>query len=326
MNYCSDEDIVDYFFEKIKYFILPSEKNNFQSKFLESNILLSCVVLLLVFKIATIFVSINIPQNIFFADITRISLESFVNQTRQSLGLKPLVENAKLNEVARLKAENMVANNYFAHTSPTGVSPWYWFSKAGYNYKYAGENLAIGFFDSQEVYQAWLNSPDHKANIVNPNYKEIGTAVLGGFGENNTIVVVQEFGSQLPAKVITQPKAVTPAPVTAIDSTPITTEKVLSQSTEILMPQEFASPASANYFYKIMNSVLYGTNELLQNITYGISLIVIGILLAMIFFYTSISFKKQLVFRSIIVVILLSLATVLNKELIVSIIPHQIII
>ena len=124
---------------------MPSESNNYKSRFLQSNILLYCVVLLLALKIVTILVSINFPQNIFFADITKSALENFVNQTRQSAGLQPLSENEKLDQAAQLKAENMVQDQYFNHTSPSGVTPWFWFLQAGYNYKYAGENLAIGF-------------------------------------------------------------------------------------------------------------------------------------------------------------------------------------
>ncbi|MGD0577062.1 MAG: CAP domain-containing protein, partial [Candidatus Staskawiczbacteria bacterium] len=164
MDYSAKEGIVEYFFEKIKYFTLPSESNNYRSRFLESKILLYCVVLLLMLKIAVVFVPINFPKNIFFADITQVALENFANQTRQSVGLQPLAESAKLDKAAQLKAQNMVANNYFAHTSPTGLTPWHWFLLVGYNYKYAGENLAIGFFDSDEVYKAWLNSPEHRAN------------------------------------------------------------------------------------------------------------------------------------------------------------------
>jgi len=307
-------------------------------KVIQNNILLYFVVLLLVLKIITVGVSINFPQNIFFADITKTALENFANETRQSLGLQPLTENSKLDEAAQLKAENMVQDNYFAHTSPQGLSPWYWFLQAGYNYKYAGENLAIGFFDSQEVYQAWLNSPEHKANILNPNYKEFGTAVVNGFGQNNTIVVVQEFGSQLPLKTTavnnntkgpasgypaaqpvvkpTQPAAATTAP-----------EKVLSQSTETKNTVEPAKTNSANNLYsKILNSVLYNYDTVLQDIIYGVSLAVIGILLALILFNFKIDFKKEFVFRSVVIIALLSLATLINRDIIILIIPHKIII
>ena len=300
----------------------------FLQKFLQSNILLYCVVLLLALKIVTVFVSINIPQNIFFADITKATLENFVNQTRQSFGLQPLVDNQKLDQAAQLKAENMVANNYFAHTSPTGVTPWYWFLQAGYNYKYAGENLAIGFFDSEEVYKAWLNSPEHKANILNPNYKEFGTAVLNGFGPNNSIVVVQEFGSQQqPIKNAPAPANNNPKPVVAPQKqNPVTQPKVLSQSTEPTPELAPEKTVNSSPYSDIINSFLFNYDGILQNVIYGISLVVIGLLLLMIFLNLNFKLRKELVIRSALIVILLSVATLLNRELIISIIPHQIFI
>lgn len=307
---------------------LPEVKFNVEllKKILQSNILLYFVVLLLVLKIGAILISINFPQNIFFADITESALENFANQTRQSMGLPALAENQKLGQAAQLKAENMVQNNYFSHTSPTGITPWHWFLQVGYNYKYAGENLAIGFFDSEEVYKAWLNSAEHKANIINPNYKEIGTAVLGGFGKNNAVVVVQEFASPLPEKSVAaqlkaNPTSKTNEPAPAASAN----EKVLSQATE---SQNFLEPATGsgvnNLFSKLLNFALYNYDGLLQDIIYGVSLVVIGILLMMIF--SNLNFEKKLVFRSVLVVILLSLATLLNKEFVISFIPHQIII
>jgi uncharacterized protein YkwD len=374
MDYSLKEDIIERAFEKIKHFILPSENNNYKSRFLQSNVLLYCVVLILALKIVAILVSINIPQNIFFADITKSVLENSVNQTRQSLGLQPLSENQKLDEAAQLKAENMVQDEYFNHVSPSGVTPWAWFLKAGYNYKYAGENLAIGFYDSQEVYDAWLNSPSHKANIVDPNYTEVGTAVLSGFGQDGkTIVVVQEFGSPLPVKqtVATVAKSNNPKPVTIQPNTTVTTakpasaantqtpavnttapaantntstpaantnaqtptannnEKVLSQSTELQNSIEPANETGANNLSsKILNSVLYNYDGLLQDIIYGVSSVVMGILLTLILlnFNINFNFKRELVFRAALIIVLLSAATLLNKETIISLIPHQIII
>ena len=291
-----------------------------------------------------------------------------VNQTRQSVGLQPLAENSQLDRAAQLKAQNMVQDNYFDHTSPSGISPWYWFSQAGYNYKYAGENLAIGFFDSQEVYDAWLNSPSHKANILNPNYTEVGTAVLSGFGSNNTIVVVQEFGSpqlvraiavtknnipktvavKTPANKITTPVpakiasgvlnnttvAVNAKPVPAASTTNIQNpvapnigSKVLSQSTESQTYVESSGVKGAKTISsEILSSFANNYNGLLQNIIYGVSMIIIGALLTLIFFSFNINFKRELVFRSVLILVLLFTATLLNKAIILSLIPHQIII
>ncbi len=344
MDYSTKEDIIEHIFAKAKNLILPSENNNYRSSFLQSNILLSCVVLLLVLRIFTILISVNFPQNIFFADITRSSLENFVNQTRQSMGLQTLTENAKLDQAAQLKAENMVQNQYFDHTSPSGVSPWFWFSKAGYNYKYAGENLAVGFYESKEVYDAWLNSPSHRANILNPNYSEFGTAVLGGFGQNNSIIVVQEFGTQLPQKQSATTNNTPKPAVTQLDEGATTqtaelaqgagnqasagaNEQVLSQTTESQNLLQPSNGTSTNSLYsKFLNSVLYDYDKLLRNTIYGISLIIIGILLTLIFFSFNINFKKELVFRAVLIIVLLSVATLTNKEIIIALIPHQIII
>ena len=334
MDYSAKEDSVELFFDKLKLLIIPSESNNFKSRLIQSKTLFYCVALLLVLKIAAVLFSINLPPNIFFADITKSVLQTSLNQTRQSLGLNPLAENQKLNAAAQLKAENMVQNQYFNHVSPTGVTPWFWFLKAGYQYKYAGENLAIGFYDSEEVFNAWLNSPSHKANILNPNYTEVGTAVLGGFGQANTIVVVQEFGSRLPTKQPltktenTKPVAVQPktAPVNSAPATE-TQGKVLSQSTESI--SSLAAPSdnvASNFPSKILNSALYNYGDILQKAIYGVSLLVIGILITLIFFNFNITFRKDLVFRAVLIVAVLSIATLINKDMILAFIPHQILI
>lgn len=306
----------------------------FPKRFLQSNILLYCVILLLVLKIASSLVFINFPQNIFFADITKTALENFANQTRQSLGLRPLSENEKLNQAAMFKARNMVQNQYFSHTSPSGIAPWFWFKQAGYNYRYAGENLAVGFFESQDVYNAWLNSPSHKANIINPNYTEVGTAVLTGFGQNNAIIVVQEFASPLPVKQvapknnITQPVATKPKPDVKPQTPPAQTgEKVLSEQTEDKSYLEPQIKDGANDLYsKTLNFVLYSHDKLLQNIIYGVSLVVIGAMLLLIFGNLNFNFNKGLIFRSVVIIILLSAAMLLDSRLVALLVPHQITI
>jgi hypothetical protein len=139
------------------------------------------------------------------------------NNERDDLSLTPLVRSAVLDEAARLKAEDMAKNGYFAHYSPTGVSPWYWFGQANYPYVHAGENLAVHFTDSKEVVEAWMKSPTHRANIVNNNYREIGVGTARGRYEGfDTVFVVQLFGT--PALVsadtaaLPAPRAVVPEP------------------------------------------------------------------------------------------------------------------
>src|SRR6185436_16880757 len=114
--------------------------------------------------------------------------------------------------------------------------PWYWFKQAGYVYKYAGENLAVGFVDSKTVYDAWFNSPSHKANLLNKNYTQVGTAIVSGF-DGNSIVVVQEFGRPLATTVASNPKPETPASSAGkLNPKQTTTPKVESPKPETVQP------------------------------------------------------------------------------------------
>jgi|GEM_PF-818789 len=130
------------------------------------------------------------------AAISTSSLVSMVNDARTQAGLSALTTNGQLEAAAQAKANDMFTNQYFAHNSPQGKTPWDFIKSSGYTYVYAGENLAIGYSDSNELHDAWMNSPSHRENIMNPNYREIGVASVDGVYEGaNTTIVVQEFGS-----------------------------------------------------------------------------------------------------------------------------------
>lgn len=130
------------------------------------------------------------------SDITVSKVIELVNIARDKEGIYELSENATLNKIAQDKLGDMIKNNYFAHTSPKGVTPWSWYEKEKYDYKYAGENLAINFVTAESQQKAWMDSLTHKKNIMNPEFREIGVAV--GAGEINNqmaIITVQEFGT-----------------------------------------------------------------------------------------------------------------------------------
>ncbi|QWU14565.1 uncharacterized protein, YkwD family [Paenibacillus sophorae] len=97
-----------------------------------------------------------------------------VNQERAKAGLAPLTALDSLNKVAAAKATDMRSNNYFSHTSPTYGSPFDMMRSFGVTYNYAGENIAKGQRTPEEVMTAWMNSPGHKANILNKNFNYIG--------------------------------------------------------------------------------------------------------------------------------------------------------
>ncbi len=158
--------------------------------------------------VASIFVFISTPARA--SEITPNNVITYVNLARESQGLPALVINTKLMQVAKDKLDDMIANQYFAHISPTGVSPWVWFQKENYDYHYAGENLAINFTSAESEQMAWMKSPTHRKNILDANYQEIGVAVGTSLIDGHkSIVAVQEFGATF-AGVPTGEKNFTP--------------------------------------------------------------------------------------------------------------------
>lgn len=140
------------------------------------------------------------------SEISPANIIKLVNESREKNTVAPLVENKMLDKIAEDKLEDMIENNYFAHTSPSGVSPWSWYQKEGYDYKYAGENLAINFFSAEEQHNAWMNSVTHRKNILNSNFQEIGVAVAAGnINGQNALIAVQEFGTLLTGNIPIDP-------------------------------------------------------------------------------------------------------------------------
>jgi hypothetical protein len=202
-----------------KYFV-PHEGNNHRPHILRRKIIaFTCLVMLvgeLAFVLGTSFV---VPHSDLFGIILVSTLTDGTNSQRTANDLPALRVSPLLQVAAQEKANDMAANNYFAHTSPTGKTPWYWFAKVGYNFSYAGENLAINYSDSQDVTTAWMNSPEHRANILNGNYTQIGMATAEGeFDGKPAIYVVELFGTPA-ATPITVATAEAP-PYAAAQQTP----------------------------------------------------------------------------------------------------------
>lgn len=150
------------------------------------------------------------------------------NEERSDLNASPLRRSSVLDAAAKMKAEHMAKNQYFAHYAPDGTTPWHWFDQAGYTYAHAGENLAIHFTDSDEVVEAWMNSPAHRDNIVSGKFTEIGVGTAKGvYNGSNTVYVVQLFGA---------PAFVPPAPTPAAVPPPSTVAAV-----DVPLPQSLPS-------------------------------------------------------------------------------------
>ncbi len=136
--------------------------------------------------------------------LTKAGVIELTNVQREKYGLPKLKENAKLNLSAELKVQDMFWQQYFAHDSPLGVTVGDLANEVNYQFFAIGENLALGNFQNDEaLVQAWMDSPGHRANILNNRYQEIGVMVLKGtFEGKSTWLAVQHFG--LPLSVCPQ--------------------------------------------------------------------------------------------------------------------------
>lgn len=113
-----------------------------------------------------------------------------MNADRKANGLPALKINTKLTGLARNYAQDMINRKFFAHNDPEGRSPFDRMQQYGISYRYAGENLAINS-SVAAAERAFMNSPGHRANILNPNYTQIGLGVR--YNQSGSVYVVQEF-------------------------------------------------------------------------------------------------------------------------------------
>lgn len=113
---------------------------------------------------------------------------ALINKDRAAQGLKPLTENKLLDESARAKACDMKEKNYFEHVSPEGFEPWSFMKDVGYKYINAGENIARSYTSTKKLAEAYLKSPEHRDNILNPEYTEVGIGSCGYYS-------VEHFGT-----------------------------------------------------------------------------------------------------------------------------------
>ncbi|MFA6422855.1 MAG: CAP domain-containing protein [Patescibacteria group bacterium] len=138
-----------------------------------------------------------LPVVAFASEISSWNIVNLTNIERSKNNQAALQTDFKLTIAATNKANDMLKNQYFEHFSPTNLIPWDFIKNAGYNYKYAGENLAMDFKTAEGVTNAWMRSGSHRKNILNTNYDEIGIGISkGNFNGHETTFVVQLFGKE----------------------------------------------------------------------------------------------------------------------------------
>ena len=319
----------------LKTLFIPCSENNYKPKFLESRFLTCYVAFLIILKIAIIPIFSCLPKSIFFADVSKTIIIGLINEQRTENNLPLLKENPLLSQAAQLKANDMFENEYFDHESPSGIVPWYWFEKAGYNYMAAGENLAIGFLDSDELYQAWSASPSHKANLLNSKYNETGIAIVeGNFQGQKTSIIVQTFGLQN-VNAIEEPKTVIKTEevkevVEVIEGEEeVVIEKEISeQTTKIVANSEILSESYEKKSvpeFKFWNFIASDYYNLIQKIMLYTFLFVIASLSVNILINIGIQ-RKGLIIKASCFLILLTGFYLLDKITLIQLIPHNLII
>jgi len=161
---------------------------------------------------------------------TSISAQVLLAQTngeRVTRHASALNLNDQLTAAAQAKADDMAQRGYWSHETPDGKQPWVFVQNSGYNYKSAGENLAYGFGSSDQVIAAWMHSASHRANILNPNYQDVGfaTANVANYqGVGPQTIVVAMYGSPVGAIDITPNAPV----VLGTETTPVSRLSLLS--------------------------------------------------------------------------------------------------
>lgn len=200
---------------------IPNSRNNYHPHAISHRMLGLLSILVMTVKIVAISVVAITPSAPAQASaITTATVIQLANSARQEAGLDGLKPNGLLAQAAQHKADDMLAKQYFSHNTPSGETPWTFIKAVGYSYITAGENLAIDFTEAESIQSAWMNSPGHRANIMNKSFQEIGIGIAKGmYNGHQTTIVVQMFGTPIAQHVempteptpVAQPAATAPA-------------------------------------------------------------------------------------------------------------------
>lgn len=230
---------------------------------------------LIISIIASIFLSFWQPHSTntlaYATEMSSSALLASTNAQRTNNGKSVLSLNSQLSNAAQAKANHMVTHNYWSHTTPDGQEPWVFIQNAGYAYNKAGENLAYGFSTSSEAVIGWMNSPTHKANMLDVSFTEVGFGFANSSsfnGDGKQTVVVAMYGqpqvlaatapsaaSQQATEIQSSAQAASPAPAPAAATQPTpaprkdTTKKAPSKKAAPVTTEQpimAAAPVSQN--------------------------------------------------------------------------------
>ena len=278
--------------EHFAHLFIPRQSNNHKAKLLHSSSITTLVLFLVVFQLAISFLpGLGVKVLGYAANISPDEVIRLTNEKRLQTGLAPLSTSSVLSQAAQAKGADMLNKDYWAHVSPDGTQPWYFFTSFGYKYKYAGENLARDFQDPVSAVEAWMASPSHKENMLSSKYKEIGIAVVeGDLAGVDTPIIVQFLGTNLvdtlPETPVAQAQAVAPTPIPTTAPLALVTQAPTATPTPTSAPVIIAQapPTSGTSTSRILVSPF--------NTTRTISLAVIVLLLGVMVVDGIITWKR----------------------------------
>lgn len=295
-------------YNALHHLLVPSHKNNFRARALHLDVLTGILVLFTIFSF-----TFSRPAVLGIAtDVTIQRLLDRTNEERRNAGLGNLSLNNQLSSAAQGKAQHMFTNNYWDHFAPDGTSPWDFINNSGYKYKFAGENLAYNYMFSDDVVNAWMNSPSHRANILRSEYTEVGFAVQNGnlLGEDTTLIV-QMFGTPqqsnqivpvAQAEEIAQPKQETQQE----NIQPTAAQKIVQKAAPSIAPtsvptSEPTSEPTITSFAQFVQGSLVPPVEAsdgsfnINKVAFNSTTVLIGILLAVLIMDLIIAIRLKLV-------------------------------
>ena len=305
-----------------KYFI-PHEHNDYKPHILRREATLFTLGIIIFAEILFLVqIYVLFPGVKFFAQILESVLIEETNASRLADNLPSLEVNPLLSGAAQAKAQDMASKGYFAHTSPQGTTPWYWISRVGYQYSYAGENLAINFSDSKDAVNAWMNSASHRANILNGYFTEIGIGLAKGiYQDKETIFIVQMFGRPALQLASATPKpmaleSLQPA-ATSIDQTQTFVAVKNAEQPEVLAAEgnNAKTEAKQNISFSTLIARLVAAPGMRTEYIYLIILAVISLALILNILIKIKIQHPRIIFNGILLILIINTVLLINQHL-----------
>ncbi len=183
----------------LKNLFIPHHGNGFHPHLFHRKRLIGYGLSLAFIKVFLVSLVLFVPMDVYsspvFLQEEKMRIIELINEKRDELGVPKVDIHDKLNRSSYAKAKDMSAESYFSHKGPNGESLKGYLDYVGYDFILAGENLAVGFYNAQDIVDAWVDSPSHYENLIEEGYQDTGLAVHSGVYKNKqTFFVVSHYG------------------------------------------------------------------------------------------------------------------------------------